>query len=186
MWRPNESGARGLLAGRSAHLVVTMGMSAGSNGASSDSPAWRPSVKPCWGWSMRRAMPSGGVGSTGWETTAGASSELGSTRQRAARDVQQSSRPSCSRKWPWKSGNGGVPGFFAFSACRLEMIFSSPVENQGARHFRCPACPPTTGTAGVGRRRPTQAVGAFGRGQVGSPRQTESRAAVAQRAARNG
>ena len=69
---------RGLLAGQSARLVVTMGLPdliyrrylrairyVGSNGAFSDSPAWRPSVKPCWGWSMLRAMPSGRVGSTG-------------------------------------------------------------------------------------------------------------------------
>jgi hypothetical protein len=67
---------------------------------------------------------------------------------------QRSSPLSCPRKWPWKSGNGGFLSFFAFSACRLEMIFSSPVEIKKPAISNVQHVHPLRGTACVGRRRP--------------------------------
>jgi hypothetical protein len=83
--------------------------------------------------------------------------EFCSTRPQAARDVQQSSRPSCPWKWPWTSGNGGFPGLFAFSAYRLEMIFSRLVEIRECAISKCPAHPPLRGRPALdvaGRSRP--------------------------------
>jgi hypothetical protein len=48
-------------------------------------------------------------------------------------------------KMALESGNGGFLGFFAFSACRLEMIFNSPVEIKEPAFFQCSASPPPTG-----------------------------------------
>src|ERR1700730_10331487 len=64
-------------------------------------------------------------------------------------------------KWPWKSGNGSFPGLFAFSACQLEMIFSSLVEIKECAISNVQLVHPLRGTAFAGRRRPVQAVGAF-------------------------
>src|SRR5882672_3480597 len=57
------------------------------------------------GWSKRAGGAKGRVGSTRRETVAGASDELGTTRQRGARDVQQFERASYRWKWAWTSGN---------------------------------------------------------------------------------
>ena len=107
------------------------------NATSSNLPAWRPSAKPLMGMVEGASNAKRqGLAQLDERLRQGASSELGSTRRRVARDFQQSSPPSFARKWPWRSGNGGFPGLFAFSACRLEMTFSEPRENQGMRHFQ--------------------------------------------------
>src|SRR6516165_12230547 len=72
---------------------------------------------------------------------------------------QRSIPLSCPRKWPWKSENGGFPIFFAFSASRLEMVFSSPVEIKEPAISNVQHVHPLRETACVGRRRPGQAVG---------------------------
>jgi hypothetical protein len=107
---------------------------------------------------MRRRYQAAGLARPD-ERLPGASSELGSTRQRADHDVQQSNPASFPRKWPWKSGNGGFPGLFAFSARRLEMISSSPMEIKECAISNVQLVHPLRGTACAGRRRPVQAVG---------------------------
>src|SRR6516164_2628371 len=89
---------------------------------------------------------------------ASASSELVAIPQRAPCDFQQSSPRSCPRKWLWTSGNGSFPGLFAFSACRLKMIFSCSVQIKECAIFNVQHIHPLRGTARVGRRRPARAV----------------------------
>jgi hypothetical protein len=52
------------------------------------------------------------------------------------------------------------PRLFAFSARRLETIFSRLVEMSVLAISKFPACPPLRGTASAGRRRRVHAVGA--------------------------
>jgi hypothetical protein len=58
--------------------------------------------------------------------------------------------------------NGGFAGLFAFSACWLEMISSSPVEIKDAPFPNVRHVHPLRGTTLAGRRWPVQAVAAPG------------------------
>ena len=56
----------------------------------------------------------------------------------------------------WKDG---FPGLFAFPACRLEMISSSPLEIKECAISNVQLVYPLWGTASAGHRRPVRAVG---------------------------
>jgi hypothetical protein len=135
--------------------------SVGSNGTSLDSPAWHPFARPRSGWSKRRAVRRAGLAQPDERLWRAPQMSL-------ARHANEALPMSNSSSAPHIDGNGlghlemAVLGLFAFSACRLEMIFTSLVEIIS----KCPAHPPLRGTTCVGRRRPVQAVAAPCRWQL--------------------
>jgi hypothetical protein len=117
------------------------------------SPTWRASANPCW-----MVYAASDAKRRGWLDRM---RDYGTRLIWACRNTR-TSRSRCPTVEPtfmfvkmaleiWKCW---FPGLFAFSACRLEMIFSSPVEIKKPGISNVQHVHPLRGTACVGRRRP--------------------------------
>jgi hypothetical protein len=117
------------------------------------SPTWRASANPCW-----MVYAASDAKRRGWLDRM---RDYGTRLIWACRNTR-TSRSRCPTFEPafmfvkmaleiWKCWFPWPLRIFSMS---VENDFQQPRENQGTRHFQCPACPPLRGTACVGRRRP--------------------------------
>src|SRR6266851_4629537 len=141
--------------------------SAGSNGASLDSPAWRPLGEALLG--MVNAASN--AKRQGWLDPDERLRQAPHLRlaQHANEPLAMSNRQGRPHVHEngLKSGNGSFPGLFAFPACQLEMISNTPAEIRVSAISNVQLVHPLRGTASAGRRRPVRAVGVPSRARMG-------------------